>query len=86
MATIILDFPGDSLPRWIAAKATKYGYQDEIMDNGLMIPNPESQIAFVKRLFIRGEIQDVRNQEANIAEGIARQDALGAPTIEVEIT
>lgn len=64
MPDVTFSFPTVALlNRGIAARAAKYGYQEQIWQNGSLVQNPESKGAFVKRREIELWIADTRAYE-----------------------
>lgn len=50
--TISINIPDAKLPAIITAFTTLYGYQDNVTENEVVVPNPESKAQFTKRKII----------------------------------
>lgn len=65
MATISFTVDASTLTRVQDAYVGLYGYSDNVIVNGVSVPNPETRAAFVKRKIVEGVKGNVRAFEHN---------------------
>ena len=78
MASYTITIPDNIVSRVIDGIAYQHKYQDEIDDPstpGEVIPNPESKVAFAKRMNKRWIRENVKAWETNLAKATAGEQA-----------
>jgi hypothetical protein len=67
MATISFTIPDAIVNRVLDGIAYYHGYQDTIFDGTKLIPNPETKLAFARRMIKKSWLDWATNYEANVA-------------------
>ena len=85
-AQITVNIPDALQGRVVEALARLNGYQDEIVQNGVTIPNPVSKAQFARQVVINYIKETVKAYEADQAQNSALKSARDKVESEVSVT
>lgn len=87
MPTFTLDVPVNRIDGVVGGSKIRYGYQEQVSDGeGGLIPNPETEIQFTKRMLLKhlqglyieyAETQALSTRDAAVVTATTEADDLG---------